>query len=172
MNALIDIVSTAEPSAVTPHRFRDVLGAFATGVTIMTTRGPGGVRVGCTASSFNTVSLEPPLVLWSLGLRAASLGAFRAAEHFGVSILAEDQRDIALQLARPAEDKFAGVALREGIGGVPLIRGALAHLECRIAARYPGGDHEIMLGEVLNLERRDGAPLVYQRGGFHGLRGL
>ncbi|MFZ9133275.1 MAG: flavin reductase family protein, partial [Gemmobacter sp.] len=89
MNALIDIVSTAEPTAVTPHRFRDVLGAFATGVTIMTTRGPGGVRVGCTASSFNTVSLEPPLVLWSLGLRAASLGAFRAAEHFGVSILAE-----------------------------------------------------------------------------------
>jgi 3-hydroxy-9,10-secoandrosta-1,3,5(10)-triene-9,17-dione monooxygenase reductase component len=138
----------------------------------MTARGPDGARVGCTASSFNTVSLEPPLVLWSLGLRAASLSAFRATDHFGVSILAEDQRDLALHFARPAEDKFAGIAIREGAHGVPLISGALAHLECRIVARYAGGDHEIMLGEVLDLERRDGAPLVYHRGGFHGLRGL
>ncbi len=172
MNALNDIRSPSGASQVTPQRFRDVLGAFATGVTIMTARGPDGARVGCTASSFNTVSLEPPLVLWSLGLRAASLSAFRATDHFGVSILAEDQRDLALHFARPAEDKFAGIAIREGAHGVPLISGALAHLECRIVARYAGGDHEIMLGEVLDLERRDGAPLVYHRGGFHGLRGL
>lgn len=156
-----------------PRSYRDVMGAFPTGVTIMTVGLEGGFRLGVTASSFNTVSLDPPLVLWSLALRAPSLAAFRAHDHFGVNVLSAEQREVALQFARPAPDKFAGVATEAGAGtGVPLIRGALAQIECRVAARHPGGDHEIILGEVLTLRRRDGSPLVFQRGAFHGLQAL
>jgi flavin reductase (DIM6/NTAB) family NADH-FMN oxidoreductase RutF len=152
-----------------PALYRDVMGAFPTGVTVMTLAMPEGQRVGVTASSFNTVSLDPPLILWSLALKAPSLSAFRAVDHFAVNILADDQRDIALQFARPSEDKFAGIDTFTGTTGAPLIAGALAHVECRVFARHPGGDHEIMLGEVVSLARRDGKPLVFQRGGFHGL---
>jgi flavin reductase (DIM6/NTAB) family NADH-FMN oxidoreductase RutF len=152
-----------------PSLYRDVMGAFPTGVTVMTLATGEGQRLGVTASSFNTVSLDPPLILWSLALKAPSLQAFRATDHFAVNILAEDQRHVALQFARPAEDKFAGIATATGQTGAPLIVGALAHVECRTVARYPGGDHEIMLAEVVTLRRRDGAPLVFQRGSFHGL---
>lgn len=154
------------PDAAT---YRDVMGAFATGVTIITVGDAEGNRLGVTASSFNTVSLDPPLILWSLALKAPSLKSFRDTDHFAVNVLADHQRDIALQFARPATDKFAGIATEYGLTGAPLITDALAHIECRIAARYPGGDHEIMLGEVLSLRRREGSPLVFQRGGFHGL---
>lgn len=152
-----------------PALYRDVMGAFPTGVTVITLAMPEGQRIGVTASSFNTVSLDPPLILWSLALKAPSLQAFRAVEHFAVNILADDQRDTALQFARPSDDKFAGIGTSTGLTGAPLIDGALAHIECRVAARYPGGDHEIMLGEVVAMRRRDGKPLVFQRGAFHGL---
>lgn len=152
-----------------PALYRDVMGAFPTGVTVMTLAMPEGQRLGVTASSFNTVSLDPPLILWSLALKAPSLHAFRSVDHFAVNILADDQRDVALQFARPSDDKFAGIDTTAGLSGAPLIAGALAHIECRVAARYPGGDHEIMLGQVVAMRRRDGKPLVFQRGGFHGL---
>lgn len=152
-----------------PSLYRDVMGAFPTGVTVMTLATPDGARLGVTASSFNTVSLDPPLILWSLALKAPSLHAFRTTDHFAVNILADDQRHIALQFARPADDKFAGIATDTGTTGAPLISGALAHVECRTVARHPGGDHEIMVAEVVTLRRRDGAPLVFQRGAFHGL---
>lgn len=156
-----------------PFAYRDVMGAFPTGVTVMTVGIEGGFRLGVTASSFNTVSLDPPLILWSLALKAPSLAAFRAHDHFGVSVLAADQRDVALQFARPSPDKFAGVGTEAGARTeVPLVKGALAQIECRVAARYPGGDHEIILGEVLALRRRDGTPLVFQRGAFHELQAL
>ncbi len=156
-----------------PPTYRDVMGSFPTGVTVMTILRGDGTRIGVTASSFNTVSLDPPLILWSLALKAPSLAAFREAEFFAVNVLAAEQADVALQFARPSEDKFAGVETIAGQSGVPLIRGALAHVECRIAARYPGGDHEIMLGEVITLGRRveEGVPLVFQRGAFHRLAG-
>ena len=131
-----------------PATYRDVMGAFPTGVTVMTLGRNDGFRLGVTASSFNTVSLDPPLILWSLALRAPSL---------------------TLQFARPSEDKFAGIEMEAGTTGLPLIAQALAHIECRVAARYPGGDHEIILGEVLALRRRDAAPLVFQRGAFHAI---
>ena len=154
-----------------PPTYRDVMGSFPTGVTVMTILQGDGTRLGVTASSFNTVSLDPPLILWSLALKAPSLAAFRAAEHFAVNVLSAEQADVALQFARPSDDKFAGVETIPGQTGVPLIVGALAHVECRIAARYPGGDHEIMLGEVMTLGRRGegGVPLVFQRGAFHRL---
>lgn len=152
-----------------PVRYRDVMGSFATGVTVMTIGRPDGFRLGVTASSFNTVSLDPPLILWSLALRAPSLAEFRQSDLFAVNVLSEAQKDTALQFARPSEDKFAGVDLLEGAFGLPLIAGAIAHVECRTVARYPGGDHEIMLAEVLTLRRAEGRPLVFQGGGFHAL---
>jgi flavin reductase (DIM6/NTAB) family NADH-FMN oxidoreductase RutF len=152
-----------------PASYRDVMGAFATGVTVMTLGTADGFRLGVTASSFNTVSLDPPLILWSLALKAPSLAEFRRHDHFAVNVLAADQKDIALQFARPSEDKFAGIPTAQGTLGLPLIVGALAHIECRTVARYPGGDHEIMLGEVVSLRRADRAPLVFQSGAFHGL---
>lgn len=151
-----------------PAIYRSVMGAFPTGVTVMTAA-VGESRCGVTASSFNTVSLDPPLILWSLGLRAPSLGAFRAAGCFAVNVLSETQRDVALQFARPAADKFTGLDTFTGVTGAPLIRGALAHIECRVWARHPGGDHEIMLGEVVALGRSEGRPLVFAGGAFHGL---
>jgi flavin reductase (DIM6/NTAB) family NADH-FMN oxidoreductase RutF len=152
-----------------PVRYRDVMGTFATGVTVMTLGRPDGFRLGVTASSFNTVSLDPPLILWSLAVKAPSLAEFRRNDLFAVNVLAEAQKDMALQFARPSDDKFAGVDLIAGAHGLPLIAGALAHIECRTVARYPGGDHEIMLAEVLTLRRAEDRPLVFQRGGFHTL---
>lgn len=151
-----------------PALYRDVMGAFATGVTVMTLQGQG-IRLGVTASSFNTVSLDPPLILWSLALKAPSLEAFRSHDIFAVNVLSAAQKDIALQFARPSEDKFAGIHTLRGMHGTTLIADALAHVECRTVARYPGGDHEIMLAEVLTLRRGEGNPLVFQRGAFHGL---
>jgi 3-hydroxy-9,10-secoandrosta-1,3,5(10)-triene-9,17-dione monooxygenase reductase component len=152
-----------------PALYRDVMGAFATGVTVMTLGQADGFRLGVTASSFNTVSLDPPLILWSLALKAPSLAEFRSSDLFAVNVLSADQKDIALQFARPSEDKFAGVPIVEGTQRLPLIAGALAHIECRTVARYPGGDHEIMLGQVLTLRRSHHAPLVFQSGAFHSL---
>jgi flavin reductase (DIM6/NTAB) family NADH-FMN oxidoreductase RutF len=143
---------SAPPGApCSPELYRQVMGSFPTGVTVMTAGLPGGQRIGVTASSFNTVSLDPPLVLWSLALQAPSLAAFRKADHFAVNVLADGQDALARQFSRPAEDKFAGIAIRTGLTGAPLIEGALAHIECRVAERYAGGDHEIMLGEVIAL---------------------
>jgi 3-hydroxy-9,10-secoandrosta-1,3,5(10)-triene-9,17-dione monooxygenase reductase component len=160
---------TAEPPVIDPATYRGVMGSFATGVTVITLGSANGFRLGVTASSFNTVSLDPPLILWSLALKAPSLAAFRSHDLFAVSVLANDQKDIALQFARPADDKFAGIDIIEGVNGLPLIKGALAHIECRTVARYAGGDHEIMLGQVVSLRRDDYAPLVFQGGKFHGL---
>lgn len=154
-----------------PAAYRAVMGAFPTGVTVMTA-GHEGTRVGCTASSFNTVSLDPPLILWSLALRAPSLEIFRAANHFAVNILSATQKDMALHFARGASDKFAGVETFAGETGAPLLSGALAHIECRIWSRTPTGDHEIIVGEVLGLRRCEGAPLVFSAGCFHALTAI
>jgi flavin reductase (DIM6/NTAB) family NADH-FMN oxidoreductase RutF len=154
------------PTPFPPDLYRQVMGCFPTGVTVMTAALPDGTRVGVTASSFNTVSMDPALILWSLSLRAPSLAAFRAADHFAVNVLADGQDGLARQFARASEDKFAGVATRQGQTGAPLIEGALAHIECRVAARHPGGDHEIMLGEIKALSHGKGEPLVFRGGRF------
>lgn len=154
------------PGLVDPATFRAVLGRFVTGVTVVTTRGPDGTVAGVTASSFNAVSMDPPLILWSLALKAPSLSVFRAARYFAVNILAEDQGDVAMRFARPSENKFASLPIEVGIGGVPLIAGALAHLECEVDNRHPGGDHEIMIGRLLRTYAAEREPLVYHRGKF------
>ena len=145
---------------------RRALGAFATGVTIVTARDASGEPVGMTANSFNSVSLDPPLVLWSVDRSARSAPAFRDASHFAVHVLAQDQADLSNRFARKGEDKFADLDWRETGHGVPLLPGALATFECRTHAVHEGGDHEIIVGEVDRFEAHDGDGLVFAAGGY------
>jgi flavin reductase (DIM6/NTAB) family NADH-FMN oxidoreductase RutF len=163
---MTDRPRTPQHPVIPSAEFRQVLGRFATGVTVMTTRCPQGRVAGVTVSSFNTLSLDPPLVLWSLALNAPSLDVFRAAGRFAVNILAEDQAQLALQFARGAEDKFRGATVSEGLGGVPLIDGAVAHLECVIERRDPGGDHELYIGRTVRTHSSERHPLIYAKGRF------
>ncbi|HEY4439625.1 MAG TPA: flavin reductase family protein [Candidatus Elarobacter sp.] len=150
-----------------PRDLRNALGTFATGVAIITTRDSDGRLFGLTGNSFSSVSLEPPLVLWSLSNTAPSLAAFRAATHFGVNVLGEEHRTLANRFARGHADKFAGVAYEVGEYGVPLIRGAVAHFECRIVDRYYGGDHEIYLGLVERYAYERKPTLLFCHGAYH-----
>jgi 3-hydroxy-9,10-secoandrosta-1,3,5(10)-triene-9,17-dione monooxygenase reductase component len=146
--------------------FRKALGSFATGVTIITTRGADGAPVGLTANSFNSVSLNPPLVLWSLANTSMSLSAFRAAPYWAVHVLATDQEELSARFARRGESKFAGLDAETGIGEVPLLKGCSARFQCRTAFQYEGGDHVIFLGEVLTFDRNEAAPLVFHGGRY------
>ena len=153
-----------------PHSFRHALGCFATGITIVTALAPSGDRLGLTANSFNSVSLDPPLVLFSLNRAAYSLGAFQEGGHFAVNVLREDQRDLSARFATTNIDKWSGVDFETWETGCPILAGSLASFECRTRALHDGGDHVIFLGEVLRL-RCDlgGRPLVYFRGTYRGL---
>ena len=146
--------------------FRTALGAFATGVTIVTTRDVDGADVGLTANSFNSVSLEPPMVLWSLAKSSLSLPAFMRSEHFAVHVLAADQQAISDRFARRGEDKFAGPPIGRGLGGVPLLDGCSSCFQCRTVFRYEGGDHVILVGEVAVFDHTSRAPLVFHGGGY------
>ncbi len=158
-----------EHGPIDPKEMRNALGMFATGVAIATTVGDGGAPIGLTISSFNSVSLDPPLVLWSLHNDAPSISAFRNHGHFAINILADHQHDICMQFARPSDDKFAGVSFQAGHEGVPLIDGSAAHFECQTYARYPGGDHEIFVGRVVRLSSSNHEPLVFHRGQFRSI---
>ena len=147
--------------------FRTALGMFATGVTIVTARDAAGARVGLTANSFNSVSMSPPLVLWSLSRRATSLPAFTRGTHYAINILAAEQHALAERFASKSVDRFAGVAFREGVGGAPILEGAAAVFECFNRSRYEEGDHVIFVGEVERCESRAGAqPLIFHGGRY------
>ena len=149
-----------------PKAFRSALGSFATGVTIVTARDGEGAPVGLTANSFNSVSLDPPMVLWSLSLHSGSLPVFRDAENWAVHILAADQQPMSDRFATPAIDKFAGLDLKDGPEGAPLIEGCAARFGCRARFEYEGGDHAIFLGEVVDFDRREAEPLIYHGGQY------
>lgn len=151
----------------TPEDFRAALGQFATGVTIVTALDEQGRRVGLTANSFNSVSLDPPLVLWSLSKRSSSMPALLAASAYAINVLAADQRVLAERFARRGIDRFEGVAWRPGLSGSPLIDGAVASFECAPRSHHDEGDHLIFVGEVTHCRRRVGAvPLVFHGGRF------
>ncbi len=144
---------------------RNALGRFATGVTIVTTmteRGP----LGITVNSFASVSLNPPLVLWSPARKSARFPAFEAASHFAVHVLAEDQEDIARAFAQTGIEAFDTLPYTEGHGRAPLIDGCVARFECAHAAGHDGGDHLIVVGEVLACQAWDRPPLLFYRGAF------
>lgn len=149
-----------------PKQFRQALGRFATGITIVTTRDAQGVDVGVTANSFNSVSLDPPMILWSLAKSSYSLPAFEAAEHFAVHVLAAEQENLSNRFASRGIDKFADINLNRGRDGIPLLQDYAARFECRTAFRYEGGDHLIIVGEVLDYDHSQRAPLLYHDGRY------
>ncbi|WP_206953851.1 flavin reductase family protein [Trinickia acidisoli] len=156
--------------------FRRALGQFATGVTVITTRAPSGQLIGITASSFNSVSLDPPLVLWSLATKSASMPVFRSNSHYVVNVLSDSQIDLCQRFATVKGDRFAGVSHAAGDTGMPVLDGALAWFECHNRSRYEEGDHVIFVGEVercgVHPDAAQMAPLVFHGGAFHGLKSL
>lgn len=165
------MTSCAETDAISFDRqdFRAALGSFATGVTIVTARAPDGRMAGVTCNSFASVSLDPPLVLWSLGLQSSSLDVFEQASHFAVNVLTAEQSVLAMKFARSSDDKFSGVDLLADGGVAPLIAGSKAHFHCRKADRYYGGDHAIFLGAVERYGYGDAEPLLFSSGRFRTL---
>ncbi len=151
-----------------PRDFRNALGRFATGITVITIRGEGKKLEGLTVNSFAALSLEPPLVLWCLGKQSPSLPAFEGCSHFAINVLNKDQRHLSNQFATPAEDKFSGIDWTEGLGGAPVLPGSLATFECRNTQRHDGGDHVIFIGGVERFAYTDGMPLLYN-GGQYGV---
>jgi len=151
----------------TAQDFRAALGMFATGVTIVTARGADGAPVGLTANSFNSVSLLPPLVLWSLARTAGSMPDFERGSHYAINILAAEQHALAERFASKSVDRFADLTFREGAGGAPILEGSAAVFECFNRSRYEEGDHVIFVGEVERCERREGAqPLIFHGGRY------
>ncbi len=155
-----------EHGAFDPREFRNALGAFATGVTVVTAAAPDGSRAGVTANSFNSVSLNPPMILWSLAKTSRSRAIFEQAAYWAVHILAADQDHLSNHFAKSAADKFAGLEIETGIGGIPLLKDYATRLQCKTAFKYEGGDHVIFVGEVLSFDRRDVAPLVFHGGKY------
>jgi flavin reductase (DIM6/NTAB) family NADH-FMN oxidoreductase RutF len=142
------------------------MGCFATGVAVVTAVDKSGTKVGMTINSFNSVSLEPPLVLWSIANDSQSFEIFVEAEHFAVNVLAIHQQNICEQFAARGADKFNGLVCSEGIAGVPILPTYSAVFECRAEHRYDGGDHAILVGRVLRFEDRKTDPLIFYRGRY------
>ncbi len=146
--------------------YRRALGCFATGVAVITTLDEDGTAVGITVNSFNSVSLNPPLVLWSIADNAGSYDTFLNAEHFAVNVLAEDQRAVCERFAKSGTDKFRGLNCREGVAGVPILPEYSAVFVCQRQHIYDGGDHKIIVGRVLEFEDRKTDPLIFYRGHY------
>ncbi|MEL7370927.1 MAG: flavin reductase family protein [Myxococcota bacterium] len=149
--------------------FRRALGSFATGVTIVTTVAEDGTKMGLTVSSFNSVSLNPPLILWSLDRKARSLSAFQKAPYFAVHVLSSDQESLSNRFATQSPDKFDGISVTSGLGNIPLLSGCVAQFQCTTAHQYEGGDHVIFVGEVKSFESHDKPPLIFHGGRYAAL---
>ncbi len=153
-------------TAFDPKAFRRALGNFATGITVITARTPGGEMSGVTANSFNSVSLDPPLILWSIDKRSGSCRIFEAATHFAVNVLAADQIDLSNHFARPSDDKFAGIAHGAGLGGAPVLPDCSAVFQCEKYETVDGGDHWILIGKVVSFDDIGRSPLLYHQGAY------
>ena len=155
--------------AVDAALFRQLLGRFATGVSIVTARGVDGRPVGMTASSLASVSLEPPLLLVAVDKANDMHDILVAAPHFAVNILASHQESLSRRFAETDPNRFAGVGYREGRNGAPLLADVLAHIECAMHAAGPGGDHTVFFGLVTGGDVTDRQPLIYYRSGYGSL---
>lgn len=150
--------------------FRDALGHFATGVAVISARGNGGTPIGLTINSFASVSLDPPLILWSLDRGSDRFAVLMLAGHFAVNVLGAAERNLSQRLSRKGESSLTGEALRDGAHGVPIIRNAIATFECSVEQRHEAGDHVIIIGRVLDFSHATSAnPLLYYRGGYREL---
>ena len=150
--------------------FRKTLGAFATGITVISALSPEGKPIGVTISSFNSVSLDPPLILWSLALKSPNLEAFRNARHFAVNVLSAKQQHLSDRFASPLADRFAYIPTRTGLSGTPLLEGCCAWFECTNEVQYPGGDHLILIGRVERFAKGEAdSPLLFHNGCYRQL---
>ena len=147
--------------------FRRALGQFATGVTIVTARNKRGRCIGLTVNSFASVSLKPPLVLWSLGRASTEYPDFTKSKHFAINVLASDQHHLSRRFSSQIPDRFAELDCSDTLHGCPLIQGATAHFICRVVRKFSGGDHLIFLGQVIHYRYRDGEPLIFHSGRYH-----
>ncbi|HLW04232.1 MAG TPA: flavin reductase family protein [Azoarcus sp.] len=152
------------------REFRETLGMFATGITVVATRAPDGQPIGLTVNSFNSVSLDPPLIVWSLAGNLSCVPVFESCEYYSVNVLAADQDNLSNIFASRSDDKFAGLDVEEGLYGVPLLKGTCARFECRNTLRHAGGDHIVFLSEVVRFDRDETrAPLLFWGGGYQRL---
>jgi flavin reductase (DIM6/NTAB) family NADH-FMN oxidoreductase RutF len=154
-------------SVITEHeskKLRHTLGRFATGVAVVTTSSGGNQPSGLTINSFSSVSLDPPLILWSLSLNSARRDIFESAEYFAINILAGDQLDLCQHFSSTIPDLFSDIAWQPSPNGQPILDGVVASLECRTWNLVEGGDHIIILGEVLAHHHNDKAPLIFAKG--------
>jgi flavin reductase (DIM6/NTAB) family NADH-FMN oxidoreductase RutF len=158
----------AEP--VSADDFRRACGRFATGVTIAGAVDGNGSPHGLTVNSFSSVSLDPPLILICLSHAIAALDVFREARYFGLSVLRQSQRALSERFAEPRDNRFESLAWRLGKSGVPLLDGALAHIECAAFRRFSAGDHDILIGEMVECVVAEGEPLVYYASEYRELR--
>ena len=163
-----DNLSTVAAEPFSERNFRDALGRFATGVAVVTAVAPDGSKLGLTISSFNSASLSPPLVLWSLMKTASSMPVFQQISHYAVNVLGAPQKELALQFSRRNVDRWAGVDYQLGASGAPVLAGAIATFECHNRSQYDEGDHVILVGEVKHCRYQTGiAPLLYHGGNFY-----
>lgn len=151
---------------VSNEEFRRTLGHFPSGVTVVTAKGADKQPRGLTVSAFSSLSLDPPLILICIDLRASIHDELKEGSQFAVNILSEGQEAVSRRFASKDPDRFNGVGYTEGANGAPLLDGALAHIECRVVNAYPGGDHTIFAGEVEATAVRENKPLIYFRGGY------
>ncbi|MBB4376271.1 NADH-FMN oxidoreductase RutF, flavin reductase (DIM6/NTAB) family [Bradyrhizobium sp. Rc3b] len=156
----------SDSSSIDPRDFRNALGTYATGVAIITAAAPDGKPYGLTCNSFASVSLNPPLVLWSLVVYSSSLTIFQNASHFTVNVLGASQQVLAAKFAKSSDDKFTGVDWTPGLGGAPVLAESVANFQCRSVNRYYGGDHVIFLGAVEAYTYGAKEPLLFARGTF------
>ncbi len=166
MRRLPLMAADLSPPVLSTRALRDALGRFTTGVTIISCLDPAGLRVGLTANSFNALSLDPPLVLWSLRRASSQAEAFRAARHFVVNVLAESQVELSRRFAGKEADKFAEGVWTAGAGGAPVLAGCAAVFECEAESQQEAGDHLLFIGRVLAVMEAPLPPLVFQAGHY------
>ena len=155
--------------AIDPRELRNVFGAFATGVTVITTKDATGKPFGLTANSYTSLSLDPPLVLVCVDKKVDCYACFEQSKVFVVNILSEGQDQLSTRFATKGIEKFAGVAVRQGTLGVPLLEGAVAHIECTLTSAYEGGDHTIYVGEIQSVAASGDRPLLFFKGKYSRL---
>jgi flavin reductase (DIM6/NTAB) family NADH-FMN oxidoreductase RutF len=149
--------------------FRNILGSFATGVTVVTTKDSAGKPVGMTANSFSSLSLDPPLVLWSIAKSASLYTEFTAAESFAIQILAKGQQHLSNQFSRKGIERFDGISYETNNRGVPLLNDCLARFDCELFSQADGGDHTIIVGYVAAMEELQLDPLIFHKGAYRTL---
>ncbi|MDQ8951472.1 flavin reductase family protein [Acinetobacter rudis] len=166
---MMNSLKSMDGMTIDPMQFRRALGNFATGVTIITAQNAQGEKVGVTANSFNSVSLDPPLILWSIDKKSSSFSVFEEATHFAVNILSGSQIDLSNKFSRRNVDKFEGTSYQLGAGQAPLLDHCSAVFECERHQIIEGGDHWIMIGKVVNFHDEGRSPLVYHQGAYSGV---